>query len=67
MPILNSSYQLGGQVLVVAMAELFADKFRSIGGEGVSGRLQVGLAAEDAGDGTGDGVQGTALAAADTP
>ncbi|WP_239366984.1 hypothetical protein [Snodgrassella communis] len=60
-------YQLGSLILVVAMTELFADKFRSIRCEDVGGRLQVGLAAEDADDGTGDGVQGTALAAADTP
>ena len=59
--------QLGGLVLVVAMTELFADKFCGIRCEGVGGRLQVGLAAKDAGDGAGDGVQGTTLAAADTP
>ncbi len=59
--------QLGGLVLVVAMTELFADKFCGIGREGVGGGLQLGLAAKNAGDGTGDGVQGTALAAADTP
>ncbi|PIT09079.1 hypothetical protein BGI31_04205 [Snodgrassella communis] len=60
-------YQLGGLILVVAMTELLADQFCGIGREGVGGRLQVGLAAKYAGDGTGDGVQGTALAAADTP
>ena len=60
-------YQLGSLILVVAMTELLADKFCGIGREGVGGRLQAGLAAKDAGDGAGDGVQGTALAAADTP
>ncbi|WMY91011.1 hypothetical protein [Snodgrassella communis] len=60
-------YQLGGLILVVTMAELFADKFCGIRCEGVGGGLQVGLAAKDAGDGTGDGVQGTAFATADTP
>ena len=59
--------QLGSLVLVVAMTELFADKFCGIGREGVGGRLQVGLAAKDAGDGAGDGVQGSAFAATDTP
>ncbi|WP_287957662.1 hypothetical protein [Snodgrassella sp.] len=49
------------------MTELFADKFCGIRCEGVGGGLQVGLATKDAGDGTGDGVQGTTLAAADTP
>ena len=59
--------QLGSLILVVAMTKLFADKFCGIRCEGVGGGLQVGLAAEDAGDGTGDGVQGTAFAATDTP
>ncbi|WP_239424131.1 hypothetical protein [Snodgrassella communis] len=59
--------QLGGLILVVAMAELFADKFCGIRCEGVGGGLQVGLSAKYVGNGAGDGVQGTALAAADTP
>jgi hypothetical protein len=60
-------YQLGGLILVVAMAELLADQFCGIRSEGVGGGLQAGLAAKYAGDGTGDGIQGTALATADTP
>ena len=59
--------QLGSLILVVAMTKLFADKFCGIRCEGVGSRLQIGLAAEDAGDGTGDGVQGTALVAAYAP
>ncbi|WP_287957347.1 hypothetical protein [Snodgrassella sp.] len=59
--------QLGSLILVVAMTELFADKFCGIRCEDVGGRLQVGLAAKDAGDGTGDGVQGSALVAAYAP
>ncbi|PIT09083.1 hypothetical protein [Snodgrassella communis] len=59
--------QLGGLIFVVSMTELFADKFCGIRCEGVGGGLQVGLATKDAGDGTGYGVQGTALAATDTP
>ena len=58
---------LGGFVLALAMAELLADAGGSIGRKRVGGCLQIGLAAQSAGDQGGNGVACAAVAAAYAP
>ena len=58
---------LGGFVLALAMAELLADAGGSTGRKRLGGCLQIGLAAQSAGDQGGNGVECAAVAAAYAP